>query len=206
VFPLNYSTVVDPLLRDVRVCVTELSGMKAGDRMLDVCCGTGDQVFHYAQKGMIATGVDQNPTMIKLAEANRKRHGFSDVTFCLAPANQLPFPDGYFDAASITLGLHEMKREERDSAITEMKRVVKLGGILLFIDFQVPLPRNPTAFLIRAVEFLVSKDNRRNFKDYLEHGGLYAVLKRNQLVVQKEVVLMVGLLLVAKATNPLIIA
>ena len=205
-FPLNYSAVVDPLLRDVRVCVTELSGMKAGDRILDVCCGTGDQVFHYAQKGMIPTGIDQNPTMIKLAEANWKRHGFKGIGFYLAPANQLPFPDGYFDAASITLGLHEMKREERDSAITEMKRVVKLGGILLFIDFQVPLPRNTTAYLIRAVEFLVGKDNRRNFKDYLEQGGLYAVLKRNQLVVQKEVVLKLGLLFAVKATNPLIIA
>ena len=205
-FPLNYSTVVDPLLRDVRVCVAELSGMKADDRILDVCCGTGDQVFHYAKKGMIATGVDQNPIMINLAEANQKRHGFNDVTFCLAPANQLPFPDGYFDAASISLGLHEMKREKRDSAISEMKRVVKLGGIMIFTDFRVPLPRNPAAYLIKAVEFLVGKDNRRNFKDYLEQGGLSVILKHNQLVVQKEVVLKLRLLLAARATNPLIIA
>jgi hypothetical protein len=36
---LNYSTIVDPILKDVRNCVTELSGIKAGDRVLDVGCG-----------------------------------------------------------------------------------------------------------------------------------------------------------------------
>jgi ubiquinone/menaquinone biosynthesis C-methylase UbiE len=37
----NYSTIVDPILKDVRTCVAELSGVKAGDRVLDVACGTG---------------------------------------------------------------------------------------------------------------------------------------------------------------------
>jgi ubiquinone/menaquinone biosynthesis C-methylase UbiE len=37
----NYSTIIDPTLKDVRTCVAELSGVKAGDRVLDVGCGTG---------------------------------------------------------------------------------------------------------------------------------------------------------------------
>jgi ubiquinone/menaquinone biosynthesis C-methylase UbiE len=45
----NYSTLFDPIVKDVRICVAGLSGVKAGDRVLDVCCGTGDQVFHYEQ-------------------------------------------------------------------------------------------------------------------------------------------------------------
>jgi len=39
----NYSTLVDPILKDVRTCVVELSGVKAGDWVLDVGCMTGDQ-------------------------------------------------------------------------------------------------------------------------------------------------------------------
>lgn len=205
-FLFNYSTLVDPILRDVRTYTTEFSGMKAGDKVLDVCCGTGDQVFHYAQRGMLVTGVDQNPAMIELAEANQKQYGFKDMTFHLAPATQLPFPDGYFDCASISLGLHEMGRQDNDGAIAEMKRVVKLGGTLILIDFQVPLPQNPAAYFIRAVEFLVGKDNRRCFSDYLEQGGLRAILKRNQLVAQRESVFKLGLLLIVKASNPLLIA
>ena len=82
----DYSTIIDPILKDVRICVAGLSGVKTGDRVLDVCCGTGEQVFHYTQKGAIATGVDQNLSMIELAETNRKRRGFKHSTFHLASA------------------------------------------------------------------------------------------------------------------------
>jgi ubiquinone/menaquinone biosynthesis C-methylase UbiE len=158
-------------------------------------------VFHYARKGAIATGVDQNPSMIELAEKNRKRRGFKHSTFRLASATKLPFPDGYFDGASISLGLHEMERGERNRAVPEMKRVVKREGALVFIDFQVPLPRNTFAYLIRAVEFLAGRDNRICFRDYLAQGGLNQILKENQLTPQKEALLMRGNLQVIKASN-----
>ena len=199
---INYSTLVDPILKDVRICVAGLSGVKAGDKVLDVGCGTGDQVFHYEQKGAIATGVDQNPNMIKLAERNRKRRGFNHGTFRLASATELPFPDGYFDCASISLALHEMERDERNRAVSEMKRVVKKEGVLMFIDFQVPLPKNAFACLIRAVEFLAGRDNRKCFIDYLAQGGLNQLLTENQLIPQKEALLMRGNLQVIKSSNP----
>jgi ubiquinone/menaquinone biosynthesis C-methylase UbiE len=200
VFLINYSTLVDPIVKDVRIRVVGLSGIKAGDRVLDVCCGTGEQVFHYAQKGAIATGVDQEPSMIELAEKNRKRRGFNS-TFRVASATGLPFPDGYFDCASISLGLHEMERDERNRAVSEMKRVVKKKGVLMFIDFQVPLPKNLFAYLIRAVEFLAGKDNRMCFRDYLAQGGLKQILKENRLTPQKEALLMRGNLQVIKSSN-----
>jgi ubiquinone/menaquinone biosynthesis C-methylase UbiE len=196
----NYSTLVDPVLKEVRTCVVELSGVKAGDRVLDVCCGTGEQVFHYEQKGAIATGVDQEPSMIELAERNSKRQGFNS-TFRVAGATELPFPDGCFDCVSISLGLHEMERDERNRAVSEMKRVVKKKGVLMFIDFQVPLPKNLFAYLIRAVEFLAGKDNRMCFRDYLAQGGLKQILKENQLTPQEQALLMRGNLQIIKSSN-----
>jgi ubiquinone/menaquinone biosynthesis C-methylase UbiE len=199
VFLFNYSTIIDPMLRGVRICVAGLSGIKAGDRVLDVCCGTGEQAFHYARKGAIATGVDQDASMIELAEKNRKRRGFKHSTFRVASATELPFPGGYFDGASISLGLHEMEKDERNRAVSEMKRVVKKEGVLIFIDFQVPLPKNSIAYLIRAVEFLAGRDNRVCFRDYLAQGGLRQILKENRLTPQKEALLMRGNLQVIKA-------
>jgi len=159
-------------------------------------------VFHYEQKGAIATGVDRNPNMIELAERNRKRQGFKHSTFRIASATELPFPDGYFDGASISLGLHEMERDERNRAVSEMKRVVKKKGGLMFIDFQVPLPKNTFACLIRAVEFLAGRDNRTCFRDYLAQGGLNGLLKEARLAPQKEALLMRGNLQVIKSSNP----
>jgi ubiquinone/menaquinone biosynthesis C-methylase UbiE len=197
----NYSTLFDPIFKDVRVCVVELSGIKVGDRVLDVCCGTGDQVFHYEQRGAIATGIDQNPNMIELAERNRKKWRFKHSTFRVANATELPFPDGYFDCASISLALHEMERDERNRAISEMKRVVKKKGVLVFVDFQVPLPRNTTGYIIRAVEFIAGRDNHRCFRDYLAQGGLRQILKENRLTPQEEAFLKNGNLQVIKASN-----
>jgi ubiquinone/menaquinone biosynthesis C-methylase UbiE len=199
---LNYSTLVDPILKEVRICAAELSGVKAGGRVLDVCCGTGDQVFHYEQKGAIATGVDQEPSMIEVAERNRKRRGFNHATFRVASATGLPFLDGYFDCASISLGLHEMERDERNGAVSEMKRVVKKRGVLMFIDFQVPLPKNIFAYGIRVVEFLAGRDNYTCFRDYLAQGGLKQILKENRLIPQEEALLMRGNLEVIKSINP----
>jgi len=194
----NYSTIIDPILRDIRTCVIELAGVKAGDRVLDVCCGTGDQVFHYEQKGAIATGVDQNPNMIELAERNKKRHGFNS-TFHIASATELPFPDGYFDCASISLALHEMEREERNRAVSEMKRVVRKEDILMFVDFQVPLPKNSIAYLIKAVEFIAGRDNHKCFRDYLAQGGLKQILNENRLIPQEEALFLSGNIQVIKS-------
>jgi len=197
----NYSNIIDPVLKEVRTCVAGLSGVKAGDRMLDVCCGTGDQVFHYEQMGAVATGVDQNPNMIEFAERNRERRGFKHSTFHIAGATKLPFPDGHFDYASISLGLHEMEREERNRAVAEMKRVVKKEGVLMFIDFRVPMPNNLIAFLIRTVEFIAGRENHRCFKDYLAQGGLKGILKENRLIPQEEALALSGNIQILKVQS-----
>jgi ubiquinone/menaquinone biosynthesis C-methylase UbiE len=44
-FMFNYETLVDPLLRDLRKHTPEFAGMRTGDKVIDVCCGTGAQVL-----------------------------------------------------------------------------------------------------------------------------------------------------------------
>jgi ubiquinone/menaquinone biosynthesis C-methylase UbiE len=92
-----------------------------------------------------------------------------------------------------------MERAERNRAVSEMKRVVKKKGTLIFIDFQVPLPRNFIGYLIKTVEFIAGRDNRKCFRDYLAQGGLNGLLKEAQLIPQKEALLKRGNLQVIKA-------
>ena len=200
-FNLNYATVIDPLLRNIRIYTLEFSGMKAGDRVLDVCCGTGAQAFHYAKRGIIATGIDLNPNMIKLAEASKRKQGFQNVLFQIADATNLPFQDGSFDYASTSFALHEKEMAARDRIISEMKRVVRKGGTLVFVDFQVPLPKNLSAYLVRVIEFMAGRRHYRCFREYVKQGGLGEILKKNQLLEEKK-----GypnrLITVIKTTNP----
>ena len=155
--------------------------MKAGDRVLDVCCGTGDQTFYYAKRGIFATGIDRNPDMLKLAEKNKRKRGLSNVSFQMADAQDLPFKDNVFDYASISFALHENERAAIDKIISEMKRIVKKSGALILMDFRVPLPKGPLLHFINAIEFMVGRNNYRCYKDYMKQGGLDGILKRNQL-------------------------
>lgn len=200
-FLLNYSTIIDPLLKDVRLYVPKFTGMKAGDRVLDICCGTGAQVFHYAEKGIVATGVDINPKMLEVAIRNKKRQGLEDVSFQLADAANLPFNNSYFDYASICFGLHDKEREIRDKVISEMKRVVKREGALIFIDFQVPLPNSPYGYLAKIIEFLAGGAHYKGFRDYINRGGLDKIIRNHQLIEENRDYLKSRLVVIIRARN-----
>ena len=200
-FLLNYSTIIDPLLKDVRLYVPKFAGMKAGDRVLDICCGTGDQVFHYAEKGIVATGVDINPKMLEVAIRNKKRQGLEDVSFHLADAANLPFNNSYFDYASICFGLHDKEREIRDKVISEMKRVVKREGNLIFIDFQVPLPNSPYGYLAKIIEFLAGRAHYKSFRDYINRGGLDKIIRNHKLIEENRDYLKSRLVVIIRARN-----
>lgn len=196
---LNYATLIDPFLRGVRLYTVYFSRMKAGDRVLDVCCGTGDQAFHYARAGITATGIDLDPNMLKLARKDKRKT--SNVSFQRADACYLPFKDNCFDYASISFALHEKERAARDKIIAEMKRVVRKGGALIFLDFQVPLPKKMLSYLVRVLEFFAGREHHRCFRDYLAQGGLDVLLARNQLAETRRDYLNDGLITIIKAMN-----
>jgi ubiquinone/menaquinone biosynthesis C-methylase UbiE len=200
-FMFNYETLVDPLLRDIRKYIPEFSGMRAGDKAIDVCCGTGAQVLEYGRCGIVATGIDISPSMLKIATRNIRRQKAANASFQLANATSLPFPDGYFDYASISLGLHDKEKPIRYQIISEMKRVIKQDGALILIDFQVPLPRNVWAMSARAIEFLAGGSHYQGFKDYLANGGLEDILKNRGLREECRAYLKNGLLVATKAVN-----
>lgn len=200
-FIFNYETLIDPLLRDIRKFTPEFSGMNAGDRVLDVCCGTGAQVLEYGRRGIIAIGIDTSPSMLNIAARNRMRQELANVSFQLAEATNLPFPDGYFDYVSVSFGLHDKEKSIRDKVISEMKRVVKQEGALIFIDFQVPLPKNVWAMFARIIEFLAGGSHYQGFKDYLRNGGLNQILKDHQLLEEYAHRVKGGIAVIIKARN-----
>jgi ubiquinone/menaquinone biosynthesis C-methylase UbiE len=201
-FLLNYSNLIDPLFRDVRRFTPDFSGMKAGNKVIDVCCGTGAQVMEYGRRGIEATGIDLDPNMIKTAARNRLKSKAENISFQVADAAALPFADGYFDYASISLALHDKEKSLRQKIIGEMKRVVKRGGTLVFIDYNVPLPLHPWAISARLIEFSVGGSHYRAFKEYLAHGGIQGVLETQCLREESRICLKSGLLVAVKAVNP----
>ena len=198
---INYATVIDPILRNARERLPEFGGMRPGDRVLDVCCGSGAQVYEYLRKGIIALGVDIDPHMLDLA---RRYYANSDVisgTFILADASHMPFDDASFDFTSVSLALHDKDLTLVDGIVSEMKRVTCPGGFLVFLDYRVPLPRSLTGFLIRLIERMAGREHFRNFRAFLNNGGLARVLEKNGLMMLKSTRVISGSITMVLARN-----
>jgi ubiquinone/menaquinone biosynthesis C-methylase UbiE len=200
-FILIYETLVDHFLKDLRKFTPEFSNMRAGDRVIDVCSGTGAQVVEYGRHSINAIGIDSDRGMLQTATRNQVRKKAVNVSFQLADAANLPFPDNCFDYASISFGLHDKEKPIRYQIISEMKRIVKKDGALILIDFQVPLPGNAWAVVTRVIEFLVGGSHYRGFKDYLKNGGIEDILKNHGLHEVRRAYLKSRLIAAVKVAN-----
>jgi len=82
-------------------------------------------------------GVDFSPKMLKMGR-RKVRSGRLDsrIHLSLGDGRQLPVKDGYFDAATIAFGIRNI--EEREQALAEFHRVLKPGGQLLVMEFDIP--------------------------------------------------------------------
>lgn len=196
---INYETVIDPILKDLRELVPETVGMKAGDSVLDVCCGTGAQVLEYARHGINSQGLDNSPEMIATANKNRTRYGLKNASFTLGDARELPYDDNHFDYVSVSFAIHDKEGRLKDEIVSEMKRVAKENGTLIFIDFSTPLPKNIYGLMVRFIEFAAGGSHYRGFKEYSSNGGLDALIKKHNLHIKSRNFLKKGIALLVTA-------
>lgn len=118
----------------------ELSGVRAGQSVLDVAGGTGDLTAKFS-KIVGKTGkiilVDINESMLRIGRDKLIDMGCSNqVLYTLADAQCLPFPDNTFDCITIAFGLRNVT--DKDMALRSMNRILKPGGRLLVLEFSKP--------------------------------------------------------------------
>nr|WP_227871542.1 bifunctional demethylmenaquinone methyltransferase/2-methoxy-6-polyprenyl-1,4-benzoquinol methylase UbiE [Novimethylophilus kurashikiensis] len=122
----------------------ETSGVRSGDRVLDVAGGSGDLSRLFAKKvgptGQVLL-TDINASMLGVGRDRLIDDGAA-VPALQCDAEKLPFPSNYFDCVSVAFGLRNMTHKDR--ALAEMHRVLKPGGRLLVLEFsQVWSPLKP---------------------------------------------------------------
>ena len=105
--------------------------------VLDIAGGTGDIAFRILDAGGAKTRVtvcDINPDMLEVGRQRARLRGADAVvSFTEANAEELPFADRSFDAATIAFGIRNVPRIER--ALTEAFRVLKIGGKFVCLEF-----------------------------------------------------------------------
>lgn len=117
------------------------TGLKKGQRALDVAGGTGD-LTRYLSKQVGPTGEviisDINADMLEQGRRRLIDKGIAgNVKFVEADAEDLPFEDNSFDCVTIAFGLRNVTN--KDKALSSMFRVLKPGGRLLILEFSKPV-------------------------------------------------------------------
>lgn len=117
-----------------------LSGVRAGQKVLDIAGGTGDlaKVFsrQVGKTGHVVLS-DINEAMLEVGRERLINAGCNNVDFVLANAETLePFEDESFDLVTISFGLRNVT--DKDKALKAMYRVLKKGGRLLVLEFSKP--------------------------------------------------------------------
>jgi demethylmenaquinone methyltransferase/2-methoxy-6-polyprenyl-1,4-benzoquinol methylase len=111
------------------------SGVREGQKVLDIAGGTGDLALAFAKRvGPRGTVVhtDINEAMLSTGRDRLINEGYMlPTTIC--DAEHLPFHDNSFDIVSVAFGLRNMTH--KDQALKEMCRVLKPGGRLLVLEF-----------------------------------------------------------------------
>ena len=131
----------------------QLTGVRAGQRVLDLASGTGDLAARLA--GLVGpTGLvvmsDINAAMLAQGRDRMLDDGrVGNVRYAQLDAEALPFPAGSFDCVTIGFGLRNVTHKER--ALAEMHRVLRAGGRALVLEFS-----HPTAAPLKAAYDLYS--------------------------------------------------
>jgi ubiquinone/menaquinone biosynthesis C-methylase UbiE len=100
-------------------------GVKEGESVLDVACGTGNATIPAAEAGGVVTGLDITPELLEGARRRAADAGVK-IEFVVGDAEALPFDDGSFDVVLSTFGC--MFAPDQAKAAAEIARVVKPGG------------------------------------------------------------------------------
>lgn len=118
----------------------DCSGVRRGQRVLDLAGGTGDLAAKFSgmvgEQGLVVLA-DINDSMLKVGRDKLRDRGIvGNISYVQANAEALPFPDNYFDCITIAFGLRNVT--EKDKALRSMFRILKPGGRLLVLEFSKP--------------------------------------------------------------------
>ncbi|GKU27560.1 demethylmenaquinone methyltransferase [Clostridium folliculivorans] len=118
----------------------KLSGIKKDDKVLDLCCGTGQMIDYECKavgKSTCVTGIDFSQEMLDVGK-ERLDYLSKDYMFELIKGSilELPFENNTFDCITIAFGLRNI--QDTNKALSEMYRVLKPNGKVICLELSKP--------------------------------------------------------------------
>jgi ubiquinone/menaquinone biosynthesis C-methylase UbiE len=119
-------------ITDIHDVVIERLDPQAGDRWLDLACGTGAVAERAAAAGANVIGIDLAPILIETAKERADEAGL-EIDYRVGDAENLDLPDGSFDKVSSTFGI--MFAPDHEAVAKELARVTAPGGRIALVNW-----------------------------------------------------------------------
>lgn len=152
-----------------------MAAIKPGERVLDLCCGTGDIAFAAQAAGADVVGIDFSAAMLAVARERAKNVRGAGPQFLCADALKIPFDNASFDVVTVGYGLRNLASWQR--GLEEMARVTRPGGRLLVLDFGKPENRAWRTIYFAGLKFLVPLFGKIFCKDADTHAYILESLR-----------------------------
>jgi demethylmenaquinone methyltransferase/2-methoxy-6-polyprenyl-1,4-benzoquinol methylase len=127
---------------ELRGLLAEHTGAKRGDRVLDICTGTGSTLSWIQRRvgsNGLVVGIDFSRGM--LGKAQSKTVDFPNVFLVEADAANVPFIESCFDAVTCCYAFYELKGQTQEQCLREIGRILKPGKPFLMMEHDVPAGR-----------------------------------------------------------------
>jgi ubiquinone/menaquinone biosynthesis C-methylase UbiE len=184
-----FDTVVAVTVRDrtIKRRVIERAAIAAGERVLDVGCGTGTLAVLAARAapGVSVTGLDADGTILARARAKAAAAKLA-ISLDEAMSTTLPYPDGSFDLVLSTLFFHHLADDAKRATAAELVRVLEPGGRFVIGDLgrpQDPLMRIAVRGTVQLLDGVATTalNVRGDLPRVLAEAGLGAVTVRDRI-------------------------
>ena len=178
--------IYDPILffalKPIRIAVlNELLKYKE-KTILDLCCGTGNQLKLLSKNGFKNLHcLDISDSMLKVA-----RNSACPMKIYNEDATKTSLKNESFDITMISFAIHEKDRTTQEDLIKEAYRLIKKDGLLLVVDYAFDSKTTKLAKQgISIIERIAGKEHYNNFKNYIQNNGLSSLIRKDHFKLLK---------------------
>ena len=150
--------------------------------ILDLCCGTGNQLNLLSKHGFKNLYcLDISDSMLEIAKRSN-----SSIKIYNEDATKTNFNNESFDVVIISFAIHEKDRNTQQALINEAYRIIKKDGFMLVVDYV--FDDKTTKFgriVIRIIEGIAGGEHYINFKSYIQNDGLLSLIEKDKFKLIK---------------------
>ena len=173
-----YDLLLFPFLNKIRKLTARIILQLNPNNVIDICCGTGNQLKFLTNSGINLMGIDNSNQMLKAAKG---------INCDIQDARNIQFSKNSFDLALIQLALHEKPVEDQKQIIDEAYRIINNSGHLLIVDYEISKDTKVHARrIINSIEFLAGKEHYRNFKEFHKNQCTQNIISKSQFTLEKK--------------------